>query len=213
VRQIFVSWYCGRGPMAQDAAFQKRIQRIGEIVEQLERTADPNARAMGKELLESVMALHGAALEQILEFASNTGEAGREVIRKCANDELVSSVLLLYGLHPEGLRSRVARSLEKSRTYLESHSATAELLSIGDDGSVSVRLHINAAGCGSSSASVKPTLEAALQDAAPDATSILVEEIGGANQGIAFVPIAALAIAKPANTSSAGAAQLQGTGD
>ena len=48
--------------MAQDAAFQKRIQRIGEIVEQLESTADPNARAMAKELLESLMALHGAAL-------------------------------------------------------------------------------------------------------------------------------------------------------
>jgi Fe-S cluster biogenesis protein NfuA len=200
--------------MAQDAAFQKRIQRIGEIVEQLERTADPNARAMGKELLESVMALHGAALEQILEFASNTGEAGREVVRKCANDELVSSVLLLYGLHPEGLHSRVTRALEKSRTYLESHSATAELLSVGDDGSVSVRLHINASGgCGSSSAAVKPTLEAALQDSAPDATSILVEEIGGANQGIAFVPIAALSMAKPSGTSSAGAARLHGTCD
>jgi Fe-S cluster biogenesis protein NfuA len=199
--------------MAQDAAFQKRIQRIGEIVEQLERTTDPNARAMGKELLESVMALHGTALEQILEFASNTGEAGREVIRKCANDELVSSVLLLYGQHPEGLHSRVTRALEKSRTYLESHTATAELLSVGDDGSVSVRLRINASGCGSSSASVKLTLEAALQEAAPDATSIVVEEIGGADQKLAFVPLAALVAAKPENTSSSSAAQLQGTGD
>jgi Fe-S cluster biogenesis protein NfuA len=199
--------------MAQDAAFQKRIQRIGEIVEQLERTADPNARAMGKELLESVLALHGAALEQILEFACNTGEAGREVIRKCANDELISSVLLLYGLHPDSLHSRVTRALEKSRTYLESHSATAELLSVGQDGSVSVRLHINASGCGSSSASVKSTLEAALQEAAPDATSILLDEIGGVNQGIAFVPIAALSMAKPAGTSSSAAPRLQGTGD
>ena len=34
--------------MAQDAAFQKRIQRIGEIVEHLESNADPNARAMAQ---------------------------------------------------------------------------------------------------------------------------------------------------------------------
>ena len=62
--------------MAQDAAFQKRIQRIAEMVEQLESAADPNARAMAKELVESLMALHGAALERILEITSEAGETG-----------------------------------------------------------------------------------------------------------------------------------------
>ena len=56
--------------MAQDATFQKQMQRIGEIVEQLESAADPNSRAMAKELLESLMALHGAAMERILELAA-----------------------------------------------------------------------------------------------------------------------------------------------
>jgi hypothetical protein len=59
--------------MAQDIAFRNRIQRIGEVVEQLESAADPSARAMAKELLESLMALHGAALERILEIASEAG--------------------------------------------------------------------------------------------------------------------------------------------
>ena len=63
--------------MAQDAAFQKRIQRIGELVEQLESAADPNARAMAKELLESLMALHGAALERILETRLRVGRTRR----------------------------------------------------------------------------------------------------------------------------------------
>ena len=62
--------------MAQDASIQKRIQRIGEIVGQLESTADPNARALAKDLLESLMAFHGAALERILEIASEAGERG-----------------------------------------------------------------------------------------------------------------------------------------
>ena len=69
--------------MAQDKELQKRMQRIGEMVEQLESAADPNARAMAKELLESLMALHGAALERILELASEAGEAGETIIRKC----------------------------------------------------------------------------------------------------------------------------------
>jgi Fe-S cluster biogenesis protein NfuA len=176
--------------MAQDAAFLKRIQRIGEIVEQLEQAADPNARSIGRELLECLMVLHGAALERILEFASGSGEAGQALIQKCGSDELVSSVLLLYGLHPQSLNTRVTLALEKSRPFLESHSATAELLAVRDDGAVTVRLHTKSNGCGS--AAVKPTLEAALQEAAPDASAIVVEEIGATLTGIGFVPIAEL---------------------
>lgn len=176
--------------MAPDSAFQKRIQRIGEVVEQLESAADPNARAMAKELLESLMALHGAALERILELVSEGGEAGEAIIGKCGRDELVSSVLLLYGLHPLDLQSRVTRALEKVRPLLESHSAKAEIVSVSADGRVSVRLHLKSNGCGS--ASVKSTVEAALQDAAPDAAAILVEETGGALTGSAFVSVAQL---------------------
>ena len=39
--------------MTQDTAQQKRMQRIAAIVEQLESAADPNARALAKELLEN----------------------------------------------------------------------------------------------------------------------------------------------------------------
>jgi Fe-S cluster biogenesis protein NfuA len=178
--------------MAQDTAFQKRIQRIGEMVERLEATTDPNARALARELLESLMVLHGSAIERILEIASEAGETGDTIIRKCGSDELVSSLLLLYGLHPEDLHSRVTRALEKSRTYLASHSANAELVSIGEDGTVTLRLHVKSNGCGSSAASVKSTLEAAIQDAAPDATSILVEETGAALTRSGFVSLAQL---------------------
>jgi Fe-S cluster biogenesis protein NfuA len=177
--------------MAHDTAIQKQMQRIGEIIEHVEAHADPSARAMAKELLESIMALHGAALERMLELAANAGEAGEIIIRKCGRDELVSSVLLLYGLHPENLRSRVMHALEKSRTSLQSHSASAELVSIGDDGTITVRLEVKSSGCGSS-ASVKAALKAAIQDAAPDATSIVVSEEGAGPMGFGFVSLAQL---------------------
>jgi Fe-S cluster biogenesis protein NfuA len=177
--------------MAPETALQKQIQRIGAMVEQLESTTDPHLRALAKELLESLMALHGAGLERILELASTAGEAGNAIIRDCGRDELVSSLLLLYGLHPDDLRTRVARALEKSRSYLEPHGASAELVSIREDGSVLVRLRVQSSGCSSSASTVKAALEAAIQDAAPDATSILVEESGGlARSG--FVPLAQL---------------------
>ena len=178
--------------MAQDAAFQKQIQRIGEMVEQFESHADPNARAMARELLESLMALHGAALERILELASESGEFGETLIRKCGQDELVSSLLLLYGLHPEGLHTRVTRALEKARPFLESHAAEAKLVSISEDGRVTLRLEVKGAGCGSAAGLARSTLEAALENAAPDAASIVVEETGAPLQRSGFVSVAQL---------------------
>jgi Fe-S cluster biogenesis protein NfuA len=194
--------------MAQDIAFQKRIQRIGEIVEQLESAADPNARAMAKELLESLMALHGAALERILDLASEGDEAGQAIIAKYGRDELVSSVLLLYGLHPMNLQSRVTRAIEKVRPYLESHAANAELVSVDAEGRVSLRLHLKSNGCGSSA--VKSTLEAALQDAAPDAAAILIEETGAALTGSGFVSVAQLAGSQGVTAMSIARAQRGG---
>jgi len=69
------------------------------------------------------------------------------------------------------------------------------LLSISDDGVVTVRLHLkpNGGGCGSSAATLKSTVESALQDAAPDATSIVVEETGASLTSSGFVSIAQLA--------------------
>jgi Fe-S cluster biogenesis protein NfuA len=177
--------------MAQDPAFQKQIQRIGELVEQLEASSDPNSRATAKDLVESLMALHGTGIERILTLASETGEAGAVILGKCANDELVSSLLLLYGLHPEDLPTRVRKALEKSRKSLEKHSASAELVSITEEGVVTVQLHAKASGCGTTAGTLRATLEAALQDAAPDAVSIVVEEPGAVMRS-GFVSLAQL---------------------
>jgi Fe-S cluster biogenesis protein NfuA len=178
--------------MAQDKALQDRIQRIGEIVEQLESATDPHTHAMAKELLESLMALHGAGLERILELAAGEGEAGNSIIRKCAKDELVSSLLVLYGLHPDDLRTRVTRALEKSRSKVESHGGSAELVSISEEGVVTLRLKVTSTGCGSSASSLKSMLEAAVQDAAPDAEGIVVEESGPGLMPSGFVSLSQL---------------------
>jgi Fe-S cluster biogenesis protein NfuA len=178
--------------MAQDTELQKKMQRIGEMVERLESAADPNARAMARELVESLMALHGAGLARILDLMAEAGEMGEKIIRKCGRDEVVSGLLLLYGLHPEDLHSRVMYALAKTQPFLQSHSASAELVSIDDRGKVSVRVHLKVGGCGSTAATVKSTLESAIQDAAPDATSIVVEDPAAALKQTGFVSLAQL---------------------
>jgi Fe-S cluster biogenesis protein NfuA len=68
----------------------------------------------------------------------------------------------------------------------------AELVSIGEDGAVTLRLEVKSAGCGSSAASVKSTLEAAIQNAAPDATSIIVSESSSSLTASGFVSLTQL---------------------
>lgn len=193
--------------MAHDTDLQKKMQRVGDMVERLESAADPSVRAMARELVESLMALHGAGLERILELIADSGESGEAIIRKCGHDELVSSLLLLYGLHPDSMQTRVERAIEKTRPFLQSHSASAELVSIGGDGKVSVRVHLKAGGCGSTAATVKATLESAVQDAAPDAMAIVVEDPAEALSQTGFVSLAQLQNSGPVAALSSGRAE------
>ena len=195
--------------MAEETERKAQIQGIASLVEQLESCGDPNLCALARELVESIMALHGAGLERMLEMAASSGEPGEKLIEQCGRDELVSSLLLLYGLHPDDLRTRVECALEKSKVLLESHAAEVELISISDDGAVSVRLHHKQnGGCGSAAGSLRSTLESALQDAAPDATAIVVEEMGVVLAG--FVPIGQLQNSQPLSVSVLGNAVRSG---
>ena len=196
--------------MAKDTALQKRMERIAAIVRQLESSADPNSRTLAGELMECVMALHGAGLERILEIAAESGETGEAIIRKCGRDELVSGLFLLYGLHPDDLPTRVTRAIEQLHGFLETHAAKAELVSIGDDGTLTLRLDVKSSGCGSSASSVKATFEATIQNAAPDAPAIIIEETGAALHASGFVSVAQLKSAQSLAATAAGTSLRSG---
>lgn len=197
--------------MAEETERRAQIQRIANLVERVESCGDPNLRALARELVESIMALHGAGLERILELAVGAGEIGQKLAEQYGHDELVSSLLLLYGLHPDSLRTRVERALQKSRAILESHAAQAELISISNDGAVCVRLHHKPSGeCGSTRNSLRSALETTLQDVAPDATAIVVEETEAGTGVVGFVPVGQLQNCQPLSVSLLGDAARSG---
>jgi Fe-S cluster biogenesis protein NfuA len=159
--------------MTEKREFHARTERIEELVNKLERVSDPELHTAALELVQSVMELHGAALEHVLEVLSQSGEGDR-VIGKLVEDDLVASVLLLHGLHPEDMETRVLRGLDKVRPFLQSNGGDAELVSIVD-GIVKLRVQKEAGGCGSTGATVKSAVEDAVTEAAPDAEQIMVE--------------------------------------
>ena len=160
--------------MPESKDFREDIQRIGGLVQEIESIADPAVRTATKNLVQSLMDLHGAALEKALNIVAEAGEPGMNIIDRLGHDSLVSSVLILYGLHPEDLESRVVKAVDRIRPQLRKQGCEVELLG-ANDGAIQLRVETGSHTCGSTAKTVQATLEAAIYDAAPDLTSLAIE--------------------------------------
>jgi Fe-S cluster biogenesis protein NfuA len=160
--------------MSEDTReFTRRSDRIEELVKRIEGSGDPAMRAVAQELLQAVIELHGVALDRILTAVVEL-PVGQAAIERMAEDELVSNVLSLHGMHPISLEERVTTALEKARPYLKSHGGDVELTSI-EDGTVHVRLQGRCGSCASSSATMRSTVESAIYDVAPEVATVISE--------------------------------------
>ena len=157
---------------------EDQVRRIGELVQRIDQIPDLEAREIAGELMQSILALHGAGMERMMELADDVGQAGQALIRRFASDSLVGSLLVLHGLHPDDLETRVRQILAKQPSH-------AELVSVFDG---VVRVRVAPGGCHSDGNTVQ-SLTSLLRDAIPDAAEIMVEE-GMPQNG--FVPLANL---------------------
>ncbi len=103
------------------AEFQARLQRLDALLQDVERLADPAARAQVGEVVQALLDLHHAGLESILERLEAAGQPGAAVLDACARDDQAGGMLLLHGLHPFSLEERVLQALEQVRPALKSH--------------------------------------------------------------------------------------------
>src|ERR1700687_5359695 len=62
--------------MVNRKEFQQRAQVIEALVRKIDGVSDPDLRASTKELLQALMALHGAGLERMMEIVHQSGEPG-----------------------------------------------------------------------------------------------------------------------------------------
>jgi Fe-S cluster biogenesis protein NfuA len=152
------------------------MQKVEELIRKIEGLPDPEARAAAVELMQSLMDFHGAGLERLMEIISEEGEAGYRIFDRVARDELVGNLLLLYGLHPVPLETRVLQALDKVRPYLDSHGGNVELLGV-EAGVVRLRLQGSCKTCPSSSMTLKLAIEEAIYQAAPDVAAIEAEGV------------------------------------
>lgn len=144
------------------------------MVTELRSSATPATWALAEEALGKMSQLYGGVLDRVLEIVVDAGDV--QVLGDIVHDELVSSVLLLHGLHPDDLPTRVQYALDKVRPYLASHGGDVDLLGVLEEtGVVQVRLLGSCDGCPSSSVTLKLSVEQAIRESAPEVTRIDVE--------------------------------------
>jgi hypothetical protein len=135
------------------------IERIADLVEQLEAGSDPASKALSKELLQSVMELHAAGLGRLIDLTRASGAPGEALLERFARDQKVRTLLLLHDLHPWDAATRI-------REALRPHEGKIEISRL-DESSVHVRVD--------GPTSLVRTIEDAVREAAPDVESIIVE--------------------------------------
>src|SRR5262245_2632819 len=98
--------------------FPARMRRLDSLIQQVEGFADPSARARTRELVQAILDLHAAGLERMFAHLAAAGGTGQALLEELADDEGVAHLLLLYGLHPADIETRVRQALDSVRPYL-----------------------------------------------------------------------------------------------
>ena len=148
--------------------------RIEALLAEVRALGDPRARETAEELVRLLAEFYGAGLERMLEIVDEAG-AG-ELFDRFTQDDLVASLLILHGLHPQDVESRIAAALDRVRPFLGSHGGDVRLLGV-EDGVVRLRLEGNCHGCPSSTVTMKLAIERAIEEAAPEVARIEVEGV------------------------------------
>ncbi|EHI12546.1 NifU family protein [Mycolicibacterium thermoresistibile] len=138
----------------------------------------PVVRERAEQLVREVTDLYGAALERMLALATAADPALTEVF---AADELVASLLLVHGLHPHDVRSRVAEALDNVRPYLGSHGGDVHLVEVTGH-SVLLRFDGSCRECPSSAVTLELAVRDAIRTAAPEIETVEVVTVETASQ-------------------------------
>ena len=155
---------------------QRRADRIEKLIQEVALFTDAHARATTEELIQTLLDMYGEGLARILEISAQNEVSGPTLIEMFAQDELISSLFLLHGLHPINIEARIARALVEVRPYLKSHGCNVELVRV-ENGVAYVRLETSGNGRHSSTITLQHTIEEAIYKAAPDLDGIQVEGI------------------------------------
>ena len=161
--------------MADHRSSERTIgDTIERKLEELQARVEPRVFDQAVELLQLVSELYGSGLARVMDLADRHAP---DLVAHITADDLLASLLVANGLHPDDVHVRIARALDGVRPFLAGHGGDVELLDIDEPaGAVHIRLLGSCDGCPSSAVTLRTTVERAIFDAAPEVVIIDVEQ-------------------------------------
>lgn len=150
---------------------EKQAARIERLLQEVAAFPDPQMRAKTEELLRELLEVYGAALTRVLEMTALAEVAGQRLVETLARDELVGALLLLHGLYPVDLETRIRQVVGRMRAY----GTPIEFVQL-KDGIAYLRLTEGCHTCSSLPGAFKQALEAAISSAIPDLDEVRIED-------------------------------------
>jgi hypothetical protein len=154
---------------------QQALHRLQELIRVLDAHPDPAAKETTRELLALVLDLHGIGLAKLMGIVT-AAEDGTSILARLVEDKQVEAMLLLHGLHPDDLETRVRRAVDRLRPHLGVHGLRLDVVEIANG---TVRLWVHGNGGAMIKAPLLWTLPGEIEDAvveaAPDIERVLID--------------------------------------
>lgn len=175
-------------PVTDDAEpFDRYGNQIESLLSAIEQSAGPELIADAAELAYQVGELYGEQLERAFELLHHSGQG--DAIRAALDDDLVTSMLVVHGLHPLSMGERIADCLAELLEALPEHGGAVHLSGIDEQGRVRIEID---GGSELYRWRTRLAVEKAIDRAAPEHGGI---EVIGADAepptsgGLAFIPL------------------------
>lgn len=137
--------------------------RVEELLGEI-RAADPGVARKAEEVIGLLVDLYGEALARVVELVGTD---------QLTDEAFVASLLLLHGLHPDAVETRIERALDRIRPGLGGKKL--DVVGLDDDGRLRLRLSSPLDGCPSTIGTVQQTIEDAVAEWAPEVSSVSIE--------------------------------------
>ena len=160
---------------------KQAARRLGDLIEALDEHPDPSASGPARELVALVLDLHALGLARLMAILGKA-EHSEATMAQLLQDDHVRAMLLLHGLHPQDMETRVWAAVERLRPHLGVHGLRVDVVEVAGG---AVRLRINGANAGIRAPllwTLPAEIEDAIVEAAPDAERIVIEGLAFAGQ-------------------------------
>jgi hypothetical protein len=146
-------------------------RRVEEVLDLLAASGDRSACEAAEELVRVLMEFYGGGFARVLELLGrDPGASAADARTALLRDDLVASLLVLHGLHPDDVTMRIDRALD-GVPYLVERAGY-------DPASGELRLRMTGSsgcGCGNTREAVEQAAREALASLAPEVTTVSLE--------------------------------------